>query len=196
MKISSKIIFRLLVLLVAFFAYLFINLGSYLDITQQPVESDIIVCLGGGAQERVEKSIGLYRQGYAKKNILLLIGSNWSHVAYAKKFASDVQYMGRSGPRNTAEEILYIKTLMKNQQYKSAIIVSEPAHSRRIMMLSRLVSINGDEDFLFIPVSSDVKWWDRKKYFYNGQALSMAVLEFLKMLNSYYVYGILGRLNA
>jgi len=54
-----------------FLIYIFFNLGNFLDITQNPTKTELIVCLGGGlSKNRSDKTIELYNNGllyYTKK---------------------------------------------------------------------------------------------------------------------------------
>jgi len=59
----KKIVFGFFVLCSLFF--LFFSLGKWIDVTEKPVKADIIVCLGGGTSERVQKAVSLYAQGYS-----------------------------------------------------------------------------------------------------------------------------------
>ena len=61
----------------------FLNLGKWLDVTQKPVNSDLVVCLGGGTIDRVKKSIELFEKGYANK--FLLLGESWYNQPYIQK---------------------------------------------------------------------------------------------------------------
>ncbi|MCK5536878.1 MAG: hypothetical protein KAI79_08625 [Bacteroidales bacterium] len=70
--------------------FVFLNSGIWIDVTEKPVKSDIIVCLGGGTIERVKKSIELLNGSYAQKDVFLLIGESWYTQPYITKNHSDI----------------------------------------------------------------------------------------------------------
>lgn len=75
MKLIKKIF---IILILTFIPILFIvpNLGNFFDISEAPKQSDILVCLGGGTIERIEKTLELYKQDFSTKKIILLTGDN------------------------------------------------------------------------------------------------------------------------
>ena len=44
--------------------------GRYLVVNQTPVKSDVIIVLGGGSRDRVQRAVELFRQGYAPALIM------------------------------------------------------------------------------------------------------------------------------
>lgn len=65
---------KVLFLLVAFFYSLSVYLPKFLDVTGEPVKSDLIVSLGGVNGGRIKKTLELYNQGYSKSGFILLTG--------------------------------------------------------------------------------------------------------------------------
>ena len=58
-----------------FLIYIFFNLGNFLDITQNPTKTELIVCLGGGlSKNRSDKTIELYNNGFLKTNHIIFTG--------------------------------------------------------------------------------------------------------------------------
>lgn len=183
-----------LVVLMALMTLGVLNLGRFLDVTQEPVKSDIIVCLGGGTIERVQKSITLLEQGLADKKLLLL-GESWYNQPYIRKNHSDITLLIDESPKNTKEEVLFIKTYMKEHGYSSALIVTDPPHARRVRLLTSLLSTKGDEAMDFHLASSGVKWWNAEHYYTNKRAVSAAKNESLKLLYSVVAYGFLEKIG-
>ncbi len=174
--------------------FAWLNLGRFLDVTQEPVKSDIIVCLGGGTIERVQKSITLLEQGLADKKLLLL-GESWYNQPYIRKNHPDINMLIDESPKNTKEEVLFIKTYMKEHGYTSALIVTDSPHARRVRLLTSLLSTKGDEAMDFHLVSSGVKWWSAEHYYTNERAVSAAKNESLKLLYSVVAYGCLEKIG-
>ena len=70
-----KIIFLFLFLVIFFIGLAIVNLGKFLDITEKPSSSDIIVCLSGSAGYRIKKALSLYQKGYSRSHKIIFIGS-------------------------------------------------------------------------------------------------------------------------
>ena len=162
----KKMAFGFIVLL-SLLIFVFLNMGKWIDVTDEPVKSDIIVCLGGGTIERVKKSIELLKGGYAEKQAFLLLGESWYNQPYIKKNHPDMNIVIDESPQNTKEEVIYIKRYMAEHGYKSALIVTDPPHSRRVSLLT---SLNNDDNMTFRMLGSDVQWWDAEHYYKNERA--------------------------
>ena len=153
----KKIIFSFTAMLLLL-TFVFLNLGKWIDVTEKPVKSDIIVCLGGGTIERVKKSIELIEQGYARKQLFMLIGESWYNQPYIKKNYPGINIVIDESPKNTKEEVLFIKQYMKKHSYKSALIVTDPPHSGRVKLLTTLVSVESDEKMTFHMINGDKRF--------------------------------------
>lgn len=163
-------------------SFVFFNLGKWIDVTEEPVKSDIIVCLGGGTIERVKKSIALLEESYVENNIFLLIGESWYNQPYLKKNYPNLAVIIDESPKNTKEEVLFIKQYMKAQGYKNALIVTDPPHSGRVQLLTFLLTVEGDESMTFRVVGSDVGWWDKDHYWKNKRARDFVKHEIVGIL--------------
>ena len=183
----EKIIFVMVAFLLLL-AFVFLNLGKWIDVTEKPVKADIIVCLGGGTIDRVKKSIELLEEGYADKQLFLLIGESWYNQPYIKKNHADIHIVIDEDPKNTREEILFIKKYMKEHAYSSALIVTDPTHSRRFSLLTSLISVEGDENMTFHMVASGVKWWDADNYYKSKTARDHVKWEMIKIPYNFMKY--------
>ncbi|BAF72468.1 hypothetical protein [Sulfurovum sp. NBC37-1] len=80
----------------------------------------------------------------------------------------------------------YLHAFMKERGYRSALIVTDPPHSRRFSLLN---TIMGDKTITLHFAGSGVKWWDREHYYRNETARKYAMIEVLKIpYNLYKVY--------
>ncbi len=203
--LNSKLKKRILTILL--FSFLFIivlmNLGRFLDITEAPKKSDIIVYLGGGYSERLEKSLQLYKLGYSKADKIIFTGplmgrqSKENYIQYNK-----MEYFKKHGvpeeniiyaenTDNTMREVLFVKNYMIKNHYKSAIFVSHPPHSRRIMFLAKFVNNYDDANLSCMVVGSDVKWWDRNHYYKDERARIAVKEQMSKLVHNFIAYGVL-----
>jgi uncharacterized SAM-binding protein YcdF (DUF218 family) len=190
----------LVILFLSLFSYSYLNLGKWLDITNNPVESDIIVCLGGGDYHRIDKAISLYRAGYSIKHLIVLTGDDVTperkRAGYKdfrvrmldKKYAA-IPYVHFPGLSSTREEALFIKHYMHARGYRSALIVTDPPHSRRVKILLSILDRDLNSEMKFLIVGSGVRWWDGEHYYRNGTARYHAMIELMKIpYNLYKIY--------
>jgi alcohol dehydrogenase class IV len=166
-----------------------LNFGKWMDVTQKPVKSDMVVCLGGGTVERVKRSVALLEEGYASKSRFLLLGESWYNQPYLSKKYPNLSVLIDETPKNTKEEILYLKKYMVVHGYRSALIVTDPPHSRRVEILLSLLHVPGDEKMSFRIVSSEQPWWNAERYYENAHARKAVMHESVKILGSYLLYG-------
>lgn len=205
-QIRTFLLLLTFLFILAFIIYY--NLGRFLDVTQTPVKSDIIVCLGGGDGARIKKAIDLYDKGYALLHTLVLTGDNRSQkrkqlhmddkrIQYLKekhkyKNTNIVHY---NAIGNTKVEMLFIKNYMIENHFQSAIIVSDSPHSRRIKLLLDLIHVPNDENLTFTIVSSNVSWWNSEYYYKNKKAKAFAVREMIKLVYAYVAFGFLEKVG-
>lgn len=154
----------------------FFNAGRWLDVTEKPIKSDIVVCLGGGTIERVKKSIEMIEEGYVDK--MLLLGESWYNQPYIKEHYTTLPMEIDESSKNTEEEVLFIKQYMKKYNYKSALIVTDPPHSARVKVLLWLYT---DKNLEYHIVGSDVSWWSVNSYYKNKKAYSFVWHEMVKI---------------
>ena len=115
----------------------FLNLGNFLDVSKNAKNAELIVCLGGGEKNlRIEKSISIYQNG----NLLLITGGTEftikdpmkdDRISYLAKYPN-IRYEYNPSLKNTADELIFIKEIIKNNNFKSVTIVSDRYHTRRI----------------------------------------------------------------
>ncbi len=198
--------FIALILIVLFLVF-FLNLGNFLDIAKEPVKSDVIICFGGGEEERIAKAIELYKSSYSNKNILILTGDHRSREE-RKVNAIDnrLKYLENNNidnnniihkrdTKSTKGDVLYAKEYMISNGYTSAIIVSDPYHSRRIQYLTDVLNIDNDSNLSFNIVGADLKWLNSRTFYLTKIGQVTIIDEFIKLLGSYMAYGILEKLG-
>jgi len=177
----------------------FFNLGIILDVSQNPTKSDIIVCLGGGDDSRIKKSLELYEKKYSKNNTFIITGNKSykkgekdKRIEYIEKNSvKKINIIQINNTKNTREEIIFIKKFLIERNYKSAIIVSDAPHTRRIQSLISIINIENDESLQFNLVASNTNWWHKNTYYTNKRAKSFANTEIIKLGYSYIAYNIL-----
>jgi len=197
----SRKYFYITVLLSSVLFTIFINLGEFLDITEEPKKTDVIVYLGGGGYERMGKALELYKLGYSKTDKLIFTSSLTFYID--KKTVIDKKvYFTEHGilehnlihakkVKNTMEEVLFVKNYMLRHDLKNVIFVSDPPHSRRIIFLAQSIAEYKKSGLSCSVVSSDVNWWNKKYYYKKRKAIAMTISELIKLPYNYFLYGIL-----
>jgi hypothetical protein len=175
----------------------FLHYGSWIDATQKPVKSDLIVCLGGGTKARLDVATKLYAKGYAPYDVpVVLVGESYDTPTYLKEKYPDTPIRQHHGPRNTKEEVYYIKNYMVKHGYKRVLIVTDPPHSRRVNILFSILDVKEDEDLALHLVASNVKWWKAKKYYDDKRSGETVLSETIRILYSLLCYGVLEKLGV
>ncbi len=197
----SRKYFFTTVLLSVIFVSIFTNLGEFLDITEEPKKTDVIVYLGGGERERMEKALELYKLGYSKTDKLIFTSSLTFYIDNKTVIDKKVYFtehgiiehnlVHAKKVKNTMEEVLFVKNYMLRHNLKSVIFVSDPPHSRRIIFLAQSIADYKKSGLSCSVVGSDVNWWDKKHYCRQRKAIAMTVSELIKLPYNYFVYGIL-----
>lgn len=182
-KARKKIIRTAMIVLGSYFLIfhtpLFWWLAEPLRRSDPIVQSDLIIVLGGGVgesglagegyQERVQKGIELYSQGYGGK-ILFSSGYRYSfqEVEVMKALAVELgipreKILLEKRPINTYDHIVYAKETLQKNSYDSVIIVSSPYHMGRVNAVSQKilsgykVSLAPVENSIFFGKRSSVK---------------------------------------
>ena len=180
-KYNMKLI-SLSLLFFLFLIYSFLNLGNFLDITQKPTKTDLIICLGGGiSKNRTEKTIELYKNGYLKTNYIIFTGTPSLNKNITKSFDENINIITNGKVKNTMEEILYIKEFIKEKNLKSVTFITEAPHSRRIQIFWENFGDKLD-DVSFSVVASQFDDWDSSTYYKNENSLKYAFSETTKLI--------------
>lgn len=177
--------FRFLKILIAFaliLALLYIGhgfilekAGRYLYYKDELKPADVIVVLAGEETERVEHGAKLFKEGWARKDRIILAGGPlvWRYT-WASLMKEHAIYLGmpknaillEDKSRNTEEDARFTKEIMNKHGYKSCILVTSPYHSRRATKIFR--RIMGDEIKIISAPSDESwfkfdEWWKRKR---------------------------------
>ena len=176
----------------------FLNLGKVLDESDFPKKSDVIISLGGDDNHRIKKAIELYENSFSKKRLIIITGGTEftkrdnkidSRIKYINSLNKEINYIYNPDTKTTAQELIYLKKYLFENNLKKAIIVSDAFHTRRIKMLIDILGF--DEDIELSVVKTEVPWWNDKEYYKNSLALKLALIEVMKIPYNYIKYKIL-----
>jgi uncharacterized SAM-binding protein YcdF (DUF218 family) len=179
--------------------YFILNLGYIFDITEKAVKSDLILCLGGGEKERLEKTIELYKLNYSEN--ILLTATNIKAIdkgisLLKEKYINEKNILFKDKVLNTYNELAYTKELMIKNNYKSVLIVSEEPHSLRIKILIETFIKFDKNNISYVIVGSNPKWWNKKEFYKHKRAIYFVSRESFKILfnlifytlNTYFIF--------
>jgi uncharacterized SAM-binding protein YcdF (DUF218 family) len=171
-----------------------LNLGHWLSApATAPIQGDIIVVLGGsGGYERVGRALDLYRQGYAKEILLAgFHGAAEQRGDLYRHWEAKFLMAGRVPPeallfddqsKNSYEEAHNTARLMQSQQWKRALVISDPPHLRRLDMVWGPVCAKHGLEYRLIAAESPR--WDPSRWWHDGVWAKFVGMELLKL--SYY----------
>ncbi|MBU2568694.1 MAG: YdcF family protein [Gammaproteobacteria bacterium] len=179
------------------FVFALIIFGGFFFSTPEfePRPADLIVVLGGGGGDRINKGLDLFNAGYS--NDMLITGlpemNNDVMPTYSKW---RLQYLIEQGvpkrsiilddsAKNTYEEAVNIKRLMINNKWQRVLIVSDPPHLRRLSIIFSFVF--GDKsDLSFFLISSSPEWWSAQYWWKNTISAQFVLLEIFKLIYLYF----------
>ena len=206
MKYFKSLLYILLALISLILFYGFYA-GKILDISQKPQKADIIVVLGGDwLGFRVKKALALYKEGFSQKKKIVVNGCQQIYLKEGGRvYRSEVSYLlahdipakNIDTPNvcgNTMDEVEWIKRYMLEHKYHSLIIVTDPPHTRRVRILTKIADYS-ENGIKVVFVGADVPWWNRTKYYEDMQALRYVAFETIKIPFNYLAYGIIEKLG-
>ena len=196
-----KMLLAFLLFFILLGLYIFINLGKFVDVSSEPVQSDIIVALGGDFSGcRLKKALELYKKGYSKSGKILYTsrdsvsksldksGSREQYLLNHGVAEENIVHVKREMVFNTMEEVLFIKKYMLYHHYKSVLIVSHPQHSRRIQTFAKYFAKYEDSGLTLHIASCQPKWWNAKKYYESDISRKVTFMEVEKLLYNVFKY--------
>jgi uncharacterized SAM-binding protein YcdF (DUF218 family) len=170
---------------------LFLSLGFILSApADRPAPSDLLVILGGGVGDRVVKGHQLLSADMA--GTVLLTGV-WREQVIDRFTSFDyrIKYLEERGisrqqihidavASSSWEEALLIRDFMRDNQFRSALVVSDPPHIRRLSLLVRKVFADSGLTLRLVPSEPD--WWHAGRWWQNRRSASFVVSEIAKLV--------------
>jgi uncharacterized SAM-binding protein YcdF (DUF218 family) len=188
---SGLIIFLIFIgLMVSLYLFLptfLIKTGSYLKCDEPLHKADCILVLAGERGERVTEGVRLYKLGYAPK---MLFSGGPAEANYPLAMIMEMQAVKEGVPSeaiiletqslDTGEDALYCKKIMQNLNWKSAILVTSPYHTRRAAGIFRKVFAGTGITFYVHAVPNS--WFKAEEWWKKKQSIKAVVLEYSKTI--------------
>ncbi|OXB10001.1 YdcF family protein [Flavobacterium reichenbachii] len=187
---KKKLLRILLILLVLFFAWTIINAIRIYDYSKEYYEntSDVGIVLGAGAKnaalspvfkERVNHSIKLFKKG-AIKNVIFTggfsekekISDSKAAAIYAQKNGVPIEHIFIEEKSTiTYTNLKYAKEIMDKKGFTSALIISDPIHMKRSILLSEGNGIScypsPTKTSMYKSTTSKLKFLLYESFYYN-----------------------------
>lgn len=148
--------------------------GRYIYEKDELRPADVIVILGGEEEERVEYGVKLFKEGWARKDRIIMTGGpvvgRHTAAGLMKELAEELGVPGRlillaDKSRSTEQDAGYTGEILKKNGYKSLVLVTSPYHSKRASIIFkralpgiRIISAPSDKSWLSFD-----EWWKRTR---------------------------------
>lgn len=170
--------------------FAFASAGYWLQApAQAPVQADAIVVLGGDDGDRSTTALRLYRAGYA--SLLVLTGLERGSAAPPPALTWRATFLEARGvpksaihfeldARNSYTEAIRLLALMRKENWRTLIVVSDPPHMRRLAWTwSRVFEGSG---LSYVLVASEPEWWDAGRWWRDEKSGQFVITEFIKLV--------------
>ena len=182
--LHSVVLTILILSLVSIFLFLKLTgLGERLYIEDVLSPAEYIIVISGGGNERIEKGVELYKEGFAP--LLVLTGSaKYSKLSNAESMSlyaithgvPEENILLEHFAQNTLENALFVKDLLKNIP-KSMILVTTSYHQRRAF--ETFASVFPETKILNSP--AQVSFWEKESWWKNRKSFFLSISEDLKL---------------
>jgi uncharacterized SAM-binding protein YcdF (DUF218 family) len=186
-RFTSKKIFYYLCYLFLFTSLLIA--GRFISLSQSPNQADAIIVLSGG-QGRVEKAVELYKTGYAPYILLSNAKESTSQsgdmlqTALNLGIPKDVIFT-ENAAESTYQNAEFTLPIMKEHDFKSAIVVSSDFHMRRVKLLFDRVYKKSDIDLTYVGSASG---YNAKRWWIDRKSRETTFNEYVKMIGNTFGY--------
>ena len=191
--VGSGIGLLLLIVTLVAGAYILLRAaGAYLIYADELQPADVIVVLSGGTDSRMNEALRLYKEDYAKIIVLTETGEQTEGYEYLNSFDMRIQLINNGVPsgnimitdltvNTTVDEAVAIRDLMQNRQFRSAIVVTDPYHTRRSKLIFNQVFDETGINVIMHPVRSS--WYNSRTWFTSVKGWQFTLLEYAKLIS-------------
>lgn len=190
--IAGGIVFAIAAVIISIvFGYLALRgAAAFLIIADDLEPASAIVIMGGGGEPRMAEALELYRDRLSRIIILTETGEYVEEYDYLQSFDIRIQLMNNGVPAgnilitesevsSTLEEARAVLKVMKTRQMNSAIIVTDPYHTKRTSIIFDDVFSDEEIRLYFHPVTPS--WYNSRTWFLSGDGWKFTALEYAKL---------------
>lgn len=187
----SRWLARIFMLQIVFLVTWVVFAGVYLSSPNEaPKASDLVVILGGGTGERLEKGASLLEQGLAQQvmvtgfrmedAVLQQWQGSWRKAYLMDKGVPAEAILLKPDVASTYDEVQAVLSLMRERDYQRVLIVSDPPHLRRIH--SVFSEVFAGQPYEYATIAADANWWHPWRWWTNPGAIGFVLTETVKMV--------------
>ena len=189
MFVVAAVLGLFLVLVVIFYPVWLGWLAGFLVFSEAPLESDAILVLGGGRGDRCAYAAHLYRAGQAP--VVVVMGDSVANG----RCCSEQDYMGRqlltlglpeaaivfaSRSTSTHEEAGNALEVLRRLQARSAMVITDPFHTRRAAATFRKVWT--DSEAVARVCAADPSWFRAERWWTREREILAVFGEYEKLI--------------
>ena len=149
--------------------------GKFIYKKDELKPADVIVVLAGEQMERVEYGASLFKEGWARKDRIIMAGGplvwkySWAGIMKEHAVALGIpakQILLEDTSRSTEEDAKFTKDILMKHGYKSMILITSPYHSKRASMIFGRI-MGKDIKIINAPADNSGfsfdEWWKRRR---------------------------------
>lgn len=158
-----------------FHGFILNKAAKYLYCKDELKPADVIVVLAGEETERVEYGVKLFKEGWARKDRMILSGGPvvWKYT-FASLMEEHALYLGvpkkdillEDRSTSTEEDARFTREILRQHGYTSLILVTSPYHSKRADKIFRK-TMGNEIRVISAPAEKSwfrfEDWWERKR---------------------------------
>jgi uncharacterized SAM-binding protein YcdF (DUF218 family) len=181
----------LIIILIGFTYLLLRGAGAYLIVADEMEPAKAVVVLSGGTESRMREALRLYNDNFGDVVILTETGEEIADLEVLHSFDMRIQLMNNGVPSgnilitsievsSTVDEAKAVLDLMSRRQLSSAIVVTDPYHTRRTRKIFNDIFQGSNIDLFIRPVRGS--WFNSRSWFLSPQGWQFTILEYLKLI--------------
>ncbi|OGW25072.1 MAG: hypothetical protein A2X59_00310 [Nitrospirae bacterium GWC2_42_7] len=162
--------------------------GKFIYKKDELKPADVIVVLAGEQMERVEYGASLFKEGWARKDRIIMAGGplvwkySWAGIMKEHAVALGIpakQILLEDTSRSTEEDAKFTKDILMKHGYKSMILITSPYHSKRASMIfGRIMG----KDIKIINAPADNSWFSFDEWWKRRRDRSVVLSEYSKFI--------------
>lgn len=195
-KILKKALIIIMIIALSYSFYVARSIYLYGNISEY-VKVDAVIVLGAAIwddkpspvfEERIKHGIWLYKNGYASK--IIFTGGKAKNKRYSESRVAMNYALENQIPKKdilieekskiTEENIFYAEQIVENNEFSKVIIVSDPLHMKRAMLMAKDYELEAytcpTPTTKYKSLRSKIPFWSREVFYYLGYRMYKILL--------------------